>query len=495
MRKLVLFIIYISFAASSKSQYIDSNLNLLTSNVRKPSIIIDSFWENAWIDYTKKYYKYSNGNVAEQLIIDQVGDTLSRTKYTYDSIGRRSIVIVEELDIWDMILKPSERYTYIYYSQNSKSYKIREREKFDDIDSTWKYRNRETNIYNEKNHLLESISENYISNTWVINNSGYRKYNYVYLNPISTLITEKTDSINLNNFFIPITKQSYEYNNNNVMYKRSEFQYSNVWDTTLVEFVDYDTFGIPSSMSSFSKIDQQKYLTENLRLDSFVWDNFNINKSFFEQSPISHSSKQRINNQFNYVYKFTVNKLDTFGSKITTRFDYNNSWILSLKDVYLYDHKKNITLSERFDYINNNWVKMPGYCYEYYNTYNSDDLIMVITKVYDELLNSYVNSHKTEYIDYISTNINTTIRTFNARLYPNPSSNGSVNINIDLEAASALSIKVSDMKGSVVYTDERNVGKGLNTIELKNLKQGMYVVELTTEFGVSRTKLIVNGEL
>ena len=61
-----------------------------------------------------------------------------------------------------------------------------------------------------------------------------------------------------------------------------------------------------------------------------------------------------------------------------------------------------------------------------------------------------------------------------------------------MEAASALSIKITDLKGSVVYTDVRELGEGMNTIELHGLQQGLYVVVLSSEYGVARVKLAVN---
>ena len=44
----------------------------------------------------------------------------------------------------------------------------------------------------------------------------------------------------------------------------------------------------------------------------------------------------------------------------------------------------------------------------------------------------------------------------------------------------------------MVYTDKKELGKGLNTVELSGLQQGMYVVEMSTEYGVARTKLVIN---
>ena len=87
--------------------------------------------------------------------------------------------------------------------------------------------------------------------------------------------------------------------------------------------------------------------------------------------------------------------------------------------------------------------------------------------------------------------INTNEKTIEAKLYPNPSADGKVSVNVNMEAASALSIKITDIKGSVVYSDRKDLGKGLSTVELKDLEQGMYLVELRTEYGINTSKLIV----
>jgi hypothetical protein len=127
--------------------------------------------------------------------------------------------------------------------------------------------------------------------------------------------------------------------------------------------------------------------------------------------------------------------------------------------------------------------------------YDSNNNIIELAKVrYNSLLNFWENTEKQEYFDFItiSTGLNTSKNTLEVKLFPNPSANGKVSVNINMEVASELSIKITDLKGSVVYIDVRNLGKGLNTVELSGLQQGMYVVEMSTEYGVARTKLAVN---
>lgn len=486
MRNIILLLITISFSVSSYSQTEDSITRMSTSNVRKPSIKENSTWENGtWNLYSRYKYKYSNNNIVEVLEFKfNLTDTLSRTKYFYDSLNRIKIVTTETYDSWDSLLKFEYRYTYTYSNSNSKRYTIILRENYNTFDFIWKNNKRDTYVFNSFDHTIEVKSELFTGNTWVMQTGLSKKTYYEYLNALSNKITLQIDSVYTNNLYKPIIKRTNQYNNAGIIMTRSEFNYLNGWDTVLVEIVENNANGIPINMKSFSKVDQQSFLTENLRYDSLLWDNFDNNKSYFEQTPISHSSIQRINNQFNYVYKFIVTKLDTFGSKITTRYDYSNGWILSLKNVNIYDNERNITLSERLDYVNNNWVKMPGYCYEYYNTYKSNDLVEVITKEYDNILNSYVNTHKTEYIDYISTNINTSKRTLQASLYPNPNSDGTFHIDIP----TAERIELYNLQGQLI----RELKIEDYKIEINNVPNGLYSLVIYTNKGISRTKIAIN---
>ena len=106
---------------------------------------------------------------------------------------------------------------------------------------------------------------------------------------------------------------------------------------------------------------------------------------------------------------------------------------------------------------------------------------------------AYINNQKMEYSNFINVvaGVNHSSNTLEVKLYPNPSTNGNVNINLNLEKASNISISVMDINGRIVSNQEVNLGSGLNTVQLDGLTQGLYLVVISSEYGVSRTKLLV----
>ena len=100
---------------------------------------------------------------------------------------------------------------------------------------------------------------------------------------------------------------------------------------------------------------------------------------------------------------------------------------------------------------------------------------------------------KEEYSEFITitTGLNNTDKVIETKLFPNPSTNGIVNIDLKLEKASSVAIELVDINGRLVNVQHIDLGQGLNTVELNGLNKGMYFVIITSDYGVSRTKLLV----
>ena len=75
-----------------------------------------------------------------------------------------------------------------------------------------------------------------------------------------------------------------------------------------------------------------------------------------------------------------------------------------------------------------------------------------------------------EYSNYITilAGVSPNKNTLEVKLYPNPSENGNVKINLNLEKSSNISISVIDINGRKVSSQEVNLGTGLNTVQLSN---------------------------
>ncbi|MFY7971158.1 MAG: endonuclease [Flavobacteriales bacterium] len=75
--------------------------------------------------------------------------------------------------------------------------------------------------------------------------------------------------------------------------------------------------------------------------------------------------------------------------------------------------------------------------------------------------------------------------------YPNPS-NGQFNLSVEtLNSTSAL-IQVTDMSGRVIAKEFRRLNAGKTIVEMPTLREsGVYMVEITSEFGTQSTRLVV----
>ena len=75
-------------------------------------------------------------------------------------------------------------------------------------------------------------------------------------------------------------------------------------------------------------------------------------------------------------------------------------------------------------------------------------------------------------------------------MYPNPSNNGILNINLDNSVANQAQVQIVSVTGQTVK--RQTVVAGNNKIELNNIASGMYIVNITTDNSSASKKLIIN---
>ena len=79
------------------------------------------------------------------------------------------------------------------------------------------------------------------------------------------------------------------------------------------------------------------------------------------------------------------------------------------------------------------------------------------------------------------------------KIYPNPSQ-GIVNIQFNSTDNNALSIKVIDMLGNIIVSDyiEKSVGLYYTQYDISELPKAVYFIQLETEKGMVKRKLILH---
>ncbi len=93
----------------------------------------------------------------------------------------------------------------------------------------------------------------------------------------------------------------------------------------------------------------------------------------------------------------------------------------------------------------------------------------------------------------LATGLNEIPESGSVSIYPNPVMNGMVNIGLNLEEMQDVTITLMDMQGKEIFSNSILVNAGLtvNTIEMKNLQQGIYFIKVKANKLNTIEKLLV----
>ena len=75
-------------------------------------------------------------------------------------------------------------------------------------------------------------------------------------------------------------------------------------------------------------------------------------------------------------------------------------------------------------------------------------------------------------------------------MFPNPASNGTLNITLDNSVSGQINIQIVSMSGQTIV--KQTLVAGNNKIALNNIASGMYIVNITTADSAASKKLIIN---
>lgn len=479
---------------ASELELINQKYNKFQNQQQVPTIVKNYGWSDSlmnWEGESREEFTYENNLLKTVLTFDiNKTDTISRLTLTYNADKYLLFYFLEVYSETGEFI-PQTRIYYEY--ENNYNKMTVTSEVFVPSFNQWIPN---TKFSEEKiNNGETSRTTNYIyfGGTWSVG-SGY-SYTIKKLNNNTSKVSDYIDSIlntNLGQYeFYYKESRVYDANENAVAIVYTEnvngtiktteidsiYYVNNVMSELVISLID---FGVQQKVYKFSDL---------------VWQSYHPNNDISENKVKDYVGYAYTGSTWRFNDRSTTTFTDNFGSNIVLSEEYlANNWVFAERTTQEFNRKAYLIFDrlEKYNRSESRWDTSSAFRNIVLYDVN-DNIAEIAQSRYNPFILAWENTEKQEYSNYITitTGINSAVKTIETHLYPNPSTNGSVNINVNLEAASALTIKVSDMKGSVVYTDERNVGKGLNTIELKNLRQGMYVVELSTELGVSITKLIV----
>jgi hypothetical protein len=490
-----------SFQFNSKrtQAFKESELEKITKKFKNfeqvPTMVKNYGWSDSlmnWEGESREEYTYANNKVVSLYTYDiNRTDTLSRLTLTYDA-DNYLLFYYLELYLGNGEYQPQIR---IYYEYENNYQKMTvTNEFFNFITNVWipNARFSEEKINNGQTSRITNYS--YLPGGWS-EASGY-SYTIKRLNNTSSKVSEFIDSLLNTNTglyeFYSKEARVYDANENAIAIVFSENVNGTIKTTEIdsIYYVNNVPIELVIAVVDFS-IPKKIYKYGNL-----VWQNYDSNKDINENISTDYVGYVYATGTWRFSDRMSTSFIDGFGSNVELNEEYkSNNWTAVDRSTERFNARgyKILDKYERYDATTSEWNINNADSSTL--VYDSNNNIIELAKVrYNSLLNFWENTEKQEYFDFItiSTGLNTSKNTLEVKLFPNPSADGKVSVNINMEAASELSIKITDLKGSVVYIDVRNLGKGLNTVELSGLQQGMYVVEMSSEYGVARTKLAVN---
>lgn len=476
-----------------------NSLKKLNANVNVPTLTKYSFWDDIgmlWNPSDAIKRNYSNDRIeSEYYLTYTLDDTSYRYVYTYNGSGQIATITYDMYEFGTGNFISIGRMTYSYANNGLRVTQLMEQR--DSTLSNWVPTNRYTLEMNDKGAYTESKFEYYdnISNSWIIQNRYTSTYTYYQNTRKIELELDSTYNANMQSMVLEY-KMVRNINSSGQIRTISYYDYSSgIESFEEYDSVFYDANGIPTDLIAYDPSNAPNF-TPWIKLSNLIWNgNFNPSLDLFENEPIGYIGYAPGIQGWEITSRTTVIFPDNFGSRVQLEEEYtNNNYVPSYKRSALYDSHLNLIeeSEEEYDASTSKWLTMYGRksLFTYDMTGNATEKI---DKNYSFVDSAYVNAGKYEYSGYISIaqGLTTNKNTLEAKLFPNPSTNGSVNINLKLEQTSNLEIVLSDVSGKIISTESIYREKGMNTIKLDGLNKGMYIVSIKSESGVFRTKLLV----
>lgn len=463
-----------------------------SGNISVPTLTKELDWNSIppqWNEIRAVKSTYSNNKLISELELSyNLSDTFEITIFNYDVNGRYSSVENREYNLITHDFVNKNKTTYTYFTNGSYSYTV---EYYDETLQIWNPSFRNTTIYDNIGNEISYSHETYQNNTWIIGDKYSHRITY-YNN--TNKISESIDS-NFNHFTLMMEamhKTNSIYNNIGQVTSITNYNYNNgIPEIADFDSVSYDTMGQPVTITFYDGLT----MVRTSKIDEINWDGtFNPNIDLSENQPIAYHKYRYINNNWVIHFRFSAELPDNYGSRINLYEVYvNNVYIPHGRSSRINDSLINLIEDsyEFYDSITKIWEIGHGQKNEYQYDINNN-MLEAIIKYYSFNDSAYVNAQKLEFSDFINivAGVNST-KTIETKVYPNPTTNGSVSINLNLENASTITIDLIDLNGKILSTQKQHYGQGLNTIQLDGLTQGLYFVVISSDYGVSRTKLIV----
>lgn len=388
-------------------------------------------------------------------------------------------------------------------------------------------------VYGQRSFPLKSINYSWDkgSGTWI--KESITHYSYTTAGLVSEEMTTDTSGLKLESMiytydskghmleylvrewngsaWFPVGghRDTYTYTNGQVTEVLSEVYYeNNGWDPLTKEIRTLDTNGfvkqIEASSPDLFTGEWEVYVTINYMNDAkgwpvstigsalygSVWEEFknlDITWNSFDQDIMSGEWLTVRDQEWNgSEWIDTERKTVAWNSGMTifTEKHTGSAWVNYSRETFVTDHNKNPELYTREAWENASWTIKSGS--DYLLTYDpSDNLLSMIIQYYDPMSQTYKNTYKYVYSDFLQLGVNQELLNNALQVYPNPAKD---RLTLDLSSNKAEKLFIYNSLGQEVYT--LNLTSETLQIDVSALAPGLYILKASGEKGTYTGKFI-----
>lgn len=430
-----------------------------STNNSYPKEINHFYWDvtTIWMADYNYFVNYDNhGNILSQfIVIANTNDTTGRIVNTYDNEQRLTEALVQN---WN--------------------------------NGNWENTFRNVYTYDNQGNQLVSLGQMWQYPNWVTTYGSKYDYTYNQNNNITEEITQNWDSGNLS--WINNYKDIYTYDANGYLIETIS-QYwdinTSIWMSSYKEIYTNDAGGVPAEAISQDWDEISNMWVNEEKFIDIVWHDWTGDP--YESDLESLTSLEWASGIWENSYRVNYT-YDSFGGYVEIEEEYfNGNWENAYRYSDMYDAHGN-ELGYTDEYWDNGVWKM-SYGDKYILTYNGIDLVERIYQYWNTGLESFENSWKEEYSNFVTMESveKNVISLASINLFPNPASE-ILNLEVKNMAFENLSIEITNVNGQRIYFRQYNqAGQFENSIDVSDYAKGIYFIKVQNAEETKVKKVVI----
>jgi hypothetical protein len=463
--------------------YLKNNTTIVQNNTATVKSLADNeiafrhdVWQGGgWAFYDSGSYAYNTQGVkTNSLTYNFVNAGLwnnnTNDVYTYDQGGNQLTHLSQTWDATNNRWTNESNYQITYSAADKPLTQTYQKWVGDGWQNTYNF----IFTYDANNNLLQQVEQVWstTANSWV---NAQRSIQSSRSNLVLQLQVQSWDNTanNWSNYY----QMVYAYDEvGNQTCRTEQLWQSSAWVNFYKDSTVYDGYHNATSLIS-QAFDAVNSVWVNRSMSNYTFD---INKNVLQFAQFNWDT---VNSLWapSFLDTYTYNANNKMLDETETNWSVTTmSYVNAYKAEFTYDPNNNLTVFEDYYWgSTGDWV--PNTLFQYMIDGNNKT-VYELDKIYDSHLNEMVNTDQYYYYYTITapTGISTLQNDLGAVLYPNPTGNNNINVNLTLGANSDITINTYDEQGKLINAEMRSGYNGANDMQLSysELSSGIYFLQL-----------------